>query len=157
MDRDQLLEELETSRDAVLAAFDCPREFWDSSYAPGKWTVRQILTHIADTELVYYLRFSKAVAEPGTAVEAFDENAWARLEAATRSPSATRAMFDAVREALISRLRGLDDAALERTVAHPERGALSARAILGSASKHGPHHAGQVLAVRDGKPWQPPV
>ena len=56
MSREEILASLKKSREAALGAFACPESDWGKQYAPGKWTVRHILGHIADVELAYFWR-----------------------------------------------------------------------------------------------------
>ena len=49
----------------------------DFSPAPGKWTARQIVAHLADTELVAGDRFRRTIAEDNPALVAFDQDRWA--------------------------------------------------------------------------------
>src|SRR5215472_8233113 len=46
--------------------------------APGKWNIRQIIAHLADTELVLAYRMRKVIAEDSPTIDAFDQDAWAK-------------------------------------------------------------------------------
>ncbi len=50
----------------------------DFTIAPGKWSIREITAHLADTELVAGHRFRQLIAEDNPTLVAFDQNAWAR-------------------------------------------------------------------------------
>ena len=55
--------------------------------APGKWSIRQIVAHLADTELVYAHRMRQMVAEENPTLIAFDQDAWTKnLDYARRKP-----------------------------------------------------------------------
>src|SRR6266545_7076812 len=49
----------------------------DAAPAPGKWSVRQILAHLADCELVFGFRFRQTVAEDNPTLQPFDQDRWA--------------------------------------------------------------------------------
>ncbi|MGA2004945.1 MAG: DinB family protein [Terriglobales bacterium] len=87
----------------------------DIRYAPGKWTLKEVLGHICDAERVFAyraLRFSRGDATP---LASFDENEYAK-----NSPYARRALSDliedfiAVRRATLSLFRNLDECAWTR-------------------------------------------
>jgi hypothetical protein len=50
----------------------------DRSYAPGKWSARVILCHLADAEIAFAFRLRQALAEPDHVIQPFDQDAWAR-------------------------------------------------------------------------------
>src|ERR1700710_2876746 len=56
-----------------------PDQF-ERSYAPGKWSARQILTHLAQAELAFGNRVRMALSTPGYAAQSFDQDAWMRRE-----------------------------------------------------------------------------
>ncbi len=50
---------------------------FERSYAPGKWTARMILSHLADTEIAFAFRLRQAIAEENHLIQPFDQDAWA--------------------------------------------------------------------------------
>src|SRR5262245_57988629 len=72
----------------------------DRSYSPGKWTIRQIVCHLRDCELVYSSRYRKLVAEDNPALMGFDQDRWAdKTLYAKQDWEAAKATFDALRDA----------------------------------------------------------
>src|SRR6266852_1422592 len=60
----------------------------DFAPAPGKWTIRQIMAHLADSELVGAHRLRLVIAEGNPTLTAFDQNAWtSHLDSARRKPT----------------------------------------------------------------------
>src|SRR4051794_24025359 len=51
------------------------------SYAPGKWDARQILTHLAQSEIALGYRARMALTSPGYAAQPFDQDQWMSIEA----------------------------------------------------------------------------
>ena len=98
---------------ALLAPLDEARAL--HRYAPGKWSVKEVVGHLADCERVFAyraLRFARADATP---LPGFDENAYVPAGRFDRLPLAE--LLDdwrAVRAASIRLFRGLDDEALTR-------------------------------------------
>jgi hypothetical protein len=71
-----LLQDLKTTRDQTLAYFELDEISLSKTYAPGKWTVCQILHHLADAESVLCERIKRGISEPGTLVFLFDQDKW---------------------------------------------------------------------------------
>src|SRR5881275_2254529 len=57
-----------------------PDQF-ERTYAPGKWTARQILTHLAQSEIALGYRARMALTTPGYVSQSFDQDRWMSLEA----------------------------------------------------------------------------
>lgn len=116
-------------------------------YAPGKWSVRQLLGHAVDTERIFtYRALAAARAEPA-ALPPFDENAY--VEAAgfdERSLGSLLGEWTAVRHATLALFRNLDAPALARRVV--ANGApMSARAAAWIIAGHELHHR-EILRTR---------
>lgn len=72
-----ILEELERSKNETVPYFDLPDEDLDKTYAPGKWTIREILHHLTDAETVLYDRIRRIISEPKTVIWSFNQDLWA--------------------------------------------------------------------------------
>jgi len=118
----------------------------EKSYAPGKWTGRQILAHLADAEIGVGFRTRQALAEDNHTIQPFDEGAWARRyqdvdhEAALRSFLALRGW----NLALFGRLRPEE---LAREAYHPERGPETVDVIIRMLAGHDLNHLGQLEKI----------
>jgi hypothetical protein len=76
--------------------------------APGKWSVGEILAHLAETELVGGYRIRMILGAPGTPIQAFDQDKWAGAgHYATRDPRRSLEQFRAFREANLELLKSL--------------------------------------------------
>jgi len=118
--------------------------------APGKWSIRQLIAHVADTEIVAAGRLRQVIAEDNPTLVSFDQNAWAeRLDYARRKPKQSLESFRRLRAENYELLKGLDEAAYERTGRHTERGPLSLRQMLELFSNHAESHARQIEAIRE--------
>lgn len=58
----------------------------DTPYRPGGWTVRQVVHHLADAQMNWYLRTKLALTEDGPVVKPYDEARWAELYDARTAP-----------------------------------------------------------------------
>lgn len=156
MNRDALLERLRTSWEEMAAQFDASEEELGKTYAPGKWTVAEILAHVADTEMVYLFRFMKAVSEPGSRVESFDQDRFAEALRYKERPLAhSRWLFVVTRDLFRHHVRACTEAQLAQVVLHLEQGEMSAAQFAEYAITHCLHHAGQIRAARAGVLWKP--
>ena len=154
MNRTDTVARLESTRDRVAKQFEAPAADFGKTYASGKWTVSEILGHVTDCEFINLWRFLRAVAEPGSKVESFEENDWAkRLDYASRPVRVSRDMFLAARNMLIHHVKTLPEVRLLGSCVHPEKGEVDGMVWAGLTAGHCDHHLGQIEAARAGKPW----
>ena len=93
---------LQSVFDNTIVHFSLDEEELNKSYGHGKWTIREILHHIADTETVLYDRIRRTISNPGQVVWGFDQDAWARaLDYNSRSLTNSKNIYKAVRPAII--------------------------------------------------------
>jgi len=117
--------------------------------APGKWSVVEVVQHLADTELVHGYRMRKIVADPGCAIEGYDQDAWSR-ELGYRDVDLAGALEQhrALRTANLRWLRSLDDERLDRAGMHAERGPESVRRVVTLLAAHDLVHLAQIERIR---------
>jgi uncharacterized damage-inducible protein DinB len=155
-DRSTAIAELERQLTQLVAHCAAPDAELERRYAPGKWSARQLLAHLADVEFINYWRFCRAVAEPGSTVESFDEARWERvLDYASRPVAVSRAMIAGMRAALLHHAKTLSDATLANACTHPEKGRMSGFEWLTLMVAHTEHHLGQIAAAREARTWSP--
>lgn len=113
--------------------------------APARWSIAQILAHLADSEIVFAYRIRMILASPGTEIQAYDQDAWSRAQHAERSdPHASLTLFRAIRQSMIPLLSGLSDEELDRFGVHAERGKESVRHLLSLYAGHDRNHLAQI-------------
>jgi tRNA-binding EMAP/Myf-like protein len=113
--------------------------------APTRWSIAQIVAHLADAEVVAAYRVRMILGAPGTPIQAFNQDAWAReLEYGKSDAAASLALFAALRAALLGLLRGLDDEKLDRFGMHAERGKESVRHLISLYAGHDLNHLAQI-------------
>lgn len=118
--------------------------------APGKWSVRQIVAHVADAEVVTAHRVRQVVAEDNPTLVAYDQEAWARnLDYDRRKPAASLETFRRARAETYELIKELPDSAFERTGNHTVRGQVTLRSLLELFTEHAEKHARQVQAIRE--------
>lgn len=118
----------------------------DRSYGPGKWTGKQILAHLADSEIGIAFRTRQALAEDHHTIQPFDEGAWARRYQAVDHEAALRSFLSlrAWNVWLFSRLRAED---LAREAYHPERGPETIDTIIRLLAGHDLNHIAQLETI----------
>lgn len=118
--------------------------------APEKWSIRQIVYHVVDTEAVSLAMVKFALAEPGRpfALNPYDPEAWAeRANEAARPISAEVALFTAIRAHVASLLRHVPEA-MERTVKLTNGETLILRDRIHLLAAHALHHIEQIWETR---------
>lgn len=74
----EILEQLEQTKTETLKYFALADEDLQKSYGPGKWSVRYVLHHLADSDSILFYRIRRVISEPKQVIWAFDQEAWAR-------------------------------------------------------------------------------
>jgi uncharacterized damage-inducible protein DinB len=111
--------------------------------APKKWSVRDILSHLADTEIVFAFRLRQTAAEPNHVIQPFDQDAWAAPFARLDARDALRA-FAEVRRWNLLFIHAVPPAVLGNPVTHPERGVMTFQTILETMAGHDLNHVEQI-------------
>ena len=119
---------------------------FDKSYAPGKWSARQILIHLAQTELALGTRARHALTTPNYAAQSFNQDEWMAREAALDGRAALDA-FLALAAMNQSLFASLSPADRETALTHPEYGALSVDWIVHQMAGHQIHHLKQLEQI----------
>jgi hypothetical protein len=122
-----------------------PQQF-DRTYAPGKWTARQILTHLAETDMALGYRVRMALSSPGYVAQPFDQDAWIAKETRTSGADAVAAYFS-LRQMNISLFASLSPADRQTAFTHPEYGAISVDWVIHQMAGHDLNHLRQLETI----------
>jgi hypothetical protein len=116
---------------------------------PGKWSIRQIVAHLADSEMVAGARLRRIIAEDHPRLEAYDQNAWAtNLDYGRRKTSQALETFRRIRGENYELLKDLPGPVFEREGVHSERGPMSLKVLLQLIAEHAENHAAQMRTRR---------
>jgi hypothetical protein len=98
----ETIELLKTTKAKTLLFFELSEKELSKAYGPGKWTVRQILNHLADTEIVLNERIRRAIAEVHPFVIVFDQDRWNEyLDYNTYPLDLSKNVFSSIRDSII--------------------------------------------------------
>ncbi len=116
--------------------------------APDKWSVAEILAHLADVEIVVGWRVRSILGAPGTPIQAFDQDAWVEAgHYAKRNPRASVAQLRAVREANLALYKSLSPEQWKHYGMHSERGQESVAHIVNMLAGHDVNHLQQIERI----------
>jgi hypothetical protein len=123
---------------------------FDFTPEAGKWSIRQIMAHVSDSELVGADRFRRVIAEENPTLVGFDQDAWAaNLDYLKRKPSQALEMFRRIRAESYELLKDLPEQVFERAGNHTERGSITLRQLLQIYAEHAENHAIQLRHIRE--------
>jgi hypothetical protein len=119
---------------------------WNKSYAPGKWTARQIVVHLAQSELALTTRVRFAASAPGYVAQPFDQDAWLALDHAD-GPTAVDA-YVALRRFNLAMFKGMSPKLRTQPFTHPEYGELTPDWVAAQLAGHELHHLRQLKQIK---------
>src|SRR5580700_4915144 len=116
--------------------------------APGKWSIAEILAHLADVEIVIGWRMRSILGAPGTPVQAYDQNAWVVSgHYEKRDPRKSVEIHRVLREANLALLKSLSPEQWKQYGQHAERGQESIEHIVRMVGGHDVNHIHQIERV----------
>lgn len=116
--------------------------------APGKWSVGEIVHHLADSEMTAAIRLRRLLAEDHPVIHGYDQAEYARRLHYDRPIEAALSALRAARETTAELLDRLQPADWARTGTHPEHGPYGVETWLSIYAKHAHNHAAQIRAAR---------
>ena len=117
---------------------------------PGKWSVLEVIQHLADSELVWAFRLRTILAQDGAKITGYDQDGWARQFAyGNAEPEQAFEQVRVLRSANMRLLRSLSDDEFERVGVHDERGEESVRRLMRLYAGHDLVHLRQIARIRD--------
>jgi hypothetical protein len=119
---------------------------FERSYAPGKWSIRLVLIHLAQTELALTTRARFALSQQEYAAQAFSQDDWIALDSRCDARTALDA-YTTLRRFNVAMFRGLTAEQRARTFTHPEYGLLTVDWIANQMAGHDIHHLKQIEKV----------
>lgn len=121
----------------------------DFRRAPGKWSAREILHHLADSETTSAIRLRRLLVEDHPLIQGYDQDLFAqKLQYAKRPMQPAVQAFESARTTTAQILDFMKDEDWKRTGEHSESGAYSAETWLSIYAAHAHNHANQIRQNR---------
>jgi hypothetical protein len=124
---------------------------WDRRPAPGKWSPREVVHHLADSEMTSAIRLRRLLAEDGPAIMGYDQDEYARRLHYDRPVETSLAAFRAARESTAALLDAMSDDDFGREGTHSESGRYTVVRWLEIYARHAHEHAQQIRRCREAK------
>jgi hypothetical protein len=116
--------------------------------APDKWSVAEIMAHLADSEIVTSFRLRQILGTPGTPIPAYDQDAWAKAcRYEKRDARKSLEIFGALREANLALLKSLSAEQWKHHGMHSERGAETIECLVTLIAGHDLNHTQQIERI----------
>ncbi len=150
-DRKNLIQKYRAGVDAVIEAVNGLSEAsLDNRAAEGEWTPREIVHHLADSEMTSAIRLRRLLAEDSPRIDGYDEEEFARRLHYDRPIENSLAALKAARETTADILDRLNEEEWQRAGTHSERGVYSVEAWLEIYASHAHDHAEQIGRAVEG-------
>lgn len=120
----------------------------DARPAPGAWSPREIVHHLADSEMTSALRLRRLIAEDAPAIIGYDQEHYARTLFYDRPIEGSLEAFKAARAATAEILDRLDEAQWQRAGTHSQSGRYDVETWLRIYAQHAHGHADQIRRAR---------
>jgi uncharacterized damage-inducible protein DinB len=152
----QLLTQLAEAPSRLRAAVaDLSESQLDTPYRPDGWTLRQVVHHLADAQMNWYVRTKLALTEDEPLVRPYDEVRWSELHDARTGPvEASLMLLDGLHRRWIGLFRSLTEEQWARRIIHPDRGTFVLNATLPMHVWHCRHHTAHIVELRKRMGWR---
>ena len=121
----------------------------DARPGPGKWNAREVVHHLADSEMTSALRLRTLVAVDNPQIFGYDQDEFARRLYYDRPIEASLEAFKGARRSTAEILDRMTDADWQREGTHTEHGRYGVTRWLEIYAAHAHQHAAQILVARD--------
>jgi hypothetical protein len=155
MTREQRQQLIDRYADGVLQVEQALEGFPERLHAerpfPGKWTAREIVHHLADSESTSAIRLRKLLVEEHALIQGYDQEAFAVRLRYNERPDLTPSLgaFRNARLSTLQVMRGMSDAEWQRTGWHTESGVYTAERWLEIYAAHAHGHADQIRRLKE--------
>ncbi|RUL53564.1 YfiT family bacillithiol transferase [Lysinibacillus antri] len=120
------------------------------TYREGAWTIKQLVHHIADAQLNYYMRIKLALTENNPTIKPFEENEWAQLPDTELPIAASLKMIAGMNERLAYLLQSITDDQFKTIFTHPIVGIQTIQETIAFCVWHTNHHLAHIKnALKD--------
>jgi hypothetical protein len=126
----------------------------DTPYRPDGWTIRQVVHHLPDSHLNWYIRGKLALTENEPTIKPFSEELWAQLsDGRSGAIEPSLRILEGIHARTALFFESLAPQDWTRKFSHPEFGALSIQDILPALAWHSRHHTAHITELRKRMGW----
>lgn len=137
---------------ATVEALD--EEQLDTPYGPGKWTVRQLVHHLADSHMNAFIRMKLIITEDNPTLKTYEQTDWAETADGNTGPIIPSiSILHGLHFRWCILLNSLDESAWSRTANHPELGPVSLEKMLEVYYDHCDNHLKHIAQLTESKGW----
>ena len=149
VEREALIDRYEDGFRAITSALEAITDAeLEAREAPGEWSPREIVHHLADSEMTSAIRLRLLIAQDAPTLLGYDQEAFVRHLYPDRPIAPSLAAFEAARAATAPILRRLSEEQWRRAGTHSESGPYSVEDWLHTYSVHAHDHADQIRRAR---------
>jgi hypothetical protein len=116
--------------------------------APGKWSAAEIVSHLADCEIVFAFRLRQTLAENNPTIQPFDQEKWAAQYPGIAASLALET-FGGLRKWNLLLIQSALPASAGRTMNHPERGTMTFQTVVETMAGHDLNHLAQLRRLAE--------
>jgi hypothetical protein len=145
-ERKPMIESYGKAYDLLINALqEFPQEMWQFRPATDRWTIHEILVHIADSEVNSYVRSRRLITDPGGTIQGYDENRWATdLHYQEQDTETALELFRILRLSTYLLIQKVPDPVWAHTGIHSEDGQITLEDWLRTYERHVPDHIEQM-------------
>lgn len=148
-ERDALIRQYEEGRQAIAAALEgISAAEWEAREGPEEWCPREIIHHLADSEMTSAIRLRLLIAQDEPHIVGYDQEAFVRNLYCERPVEPSLAAFQAARASTAPILRRLTEEQWQRAGSHSESGRYGVEDWLLIYANHAHDHADQIRRAR---------
>jgi hypothetical protein len=148
-EREALIDQYEDGFRAVSAALEAITDAeLEAREAPGEWSPREIVHHLADSEMTSAIRLRLLIAQDAPTLLGYDQEAFVRNLYPDRPIAPSLAAFEAARAATAPILSRLNEEQWRRAGTHSESGPYTVEDWLHTYGVHAHDHADQIRRAR---------
>jgi hypothetical protein len=151
-ERGRFIEEIAAAPEQLRRAVQgLSEEQLETPYRPEGWTLRQVVHHVPDSHMNFYIRTRLALTEDEPTIRPYQEDLWAKLGDARTAPvELSLSLLEALHGRLVVILGKMEPREWRRAYIHPEKkAAVPLEVALAEYAWHGRHHTAHITTTRD--------
>ncbi|WP_458737816.1 DinB family protein [Bacillus pumilus] len=138
----------ESIRELEKLVETCDELTLDQSLGEGKWSIKQIVGHLYDTEEVWSERIEQAISNDHTPFQSYDPEMYVKERAYERfNVQEIKALIKRLKERRSKTLHLLEKDTWEQSGLHPEEGVMTVQILAETIALHEQHHLDQIKAI----------